>query len=262
VIVLKSLTQQLVSARCAPVEQVVEPDFHHLDIAVAGGERIAGKDQGRGRYDEGPVAQPEIVVFQLHRPIVREGVFEARAEQPAAGIVAAVGECAEAAAGERHARVEVGDCQAVVADPATAGLAVEQPVIDGDAEAGSQCRDPAIVVGDHNGSGRSDDPVAVVVVAGPVEVPLAADDEVVDLVIDADLSAADECAVVAAVVEVRQQDRVRPGVAGPGTANVAADVESGSTEHRQRRRWRRGLHRHICGSGDRRTKHRKRYARD
>ena len=92
---LKSLTQQLVPARCAPVEQVVEPDFHHLDIAVAGGERIAGEDRGRGWNEEGPVAQPEIVVFHLHRPVVREGVFEASAEQPAAGVVAAVGECAK-----------------------------------------------------------------------------------------------------------------------------------------------------------------------
>ena len=104
VIVLKSLTQQLVSAGCTPVEQVVEPDFHHLDIAIAGAERIARKDRGRGWNEESPVAQPEIVVFELHRPIVREGVFEAGADQPAAGVVAAVGECAKATAGDGHAR--------------------------------------------------------------------------------------------------------------------------------------------------------------
>jgi hypothetical protein len=46
---------------CAPVEQVVEPNFHNLDIAVVGGERVAAKDRGRGRYEEGPVAQPEII---------------------------------------------------------------------------------------------------------------------------------------------------------------------------------------------------------
>ena len=65
---------------CAPVEQIVEPNFEHLDIAVVGSERISHKERGPGRNDEGPVAQPEIVVFQLHRPIVREGVLEARAE--------------------------------------------------------------------------------------------------------------------------------------------------------------------------------------
>ena len=40
----------------APVEPVVDTNFHHLDIAVVGGERIAGKERGRGRNDEGPVA--------------------------------------------------------------------------------------------------------------------------------------------------------------------------------------------------------------
>ena len=40
----------------APVEQVVDTNFDHLDVAVVGGERIAGKERGRGRNDEGPVA--------------------------------------------------------------------------------------------------------------------------------------------------------------------------------------------------------------
>jgi len=103
----------------------------------------------------------------------------------------------------------------------------------------------------------------VIVVAGPVAIPFAADDEVADLVIATDLPAADEYAVIIVVVEVRPKERVRPAVVGPSTANVAANVESGPTEHRQRR-WQRGrgLHWHICGSGDRRTEHRKRYARD
>src|SRR5271163_3936702 len=77
--------QRLVSGgnRCAPVEQVVDPDFHHLDIAVVGGEPIAGKERGGGRNDEGPVAQTEIIVFQPHHPIVRERIFVASAYQPA-----------------------------------------------------------------------------------------------------------------------------------------------------------------------------------
>jgi len=47
-----------------------------------------------------------------------------------------------------------------------------------------------------------------------------------------------EYAVV--VVEVRQEERVRPAVVGPRTANVGADVEPGPTEH-GRRRWRGAL---------------------
>jgi hypothetical protein len=140
-------------------------------------------------------------------------------------------------------------------------------LIDGPAKTGSHCRDPAVVVvGDDNGSARSNDSDVVVVIiifAAPVAVPFATDDELADLVIAADLATADEYAVIVVVVEVRPEERVRPAVVGPSTANVAANVESGPTEHRQRR-WQRGrsLHWHICGSGDRRTEHRKRYARD
>ena len=42
--------------RCVPVEQVVHPDFQLLDIAVVGGERVAGQERGRGRNDESPVS--------------------------------------------------------------------------------------------------------------------------------------------------------------------------------------------------------------
>jgi len=71
------------------------------------------------------------------------------------------------------------------------------------------------------------------VVGGPVEVPFAADDELADLVIAADLAAADEHSVTG-VVEVRQE-HVMEAVMGPSAANVGADVESGPTEHG---RWR------------------------
>jgi hypothetical protein len=238
--------------RCAPVEEIIDTNFHHLDIAIVGGERIACKERGPGRNDESPVAQSEIVVFELHRPIVRERIFEASAYQPTAGAVAAVGET-ERTAGERHACRGVGDGEVVVADPAAADLAVEQPVVDRPAEAGSQCRDPAIVVGDHNvPNARNEDTSAIVVVGDPVEVPFAADDELADLVIAADLPAADECAVMI-VVEVRQEERVRPAIVGPGTADVGADIESSPTEHR-RWWWRRGLDRQISRMRGQRTK--------
>ena len=132
-------------------------------------------------------------------------------------------------------------------------------MIGGKAEAGSHRRDPVIVVGDHNGSnGRNGDPCAAVVVGGPVKVPFAADDEAADLVICADLPAADEYAVVA--VEVRQ--RVRPVVVGPSTANIGADVKTGLAEPLWHRRWRRGSDRQICRSGDRCAKRSKRDACD
>src|SRR6516225_4314855 len=242
VIVLNSDVNSVIVSGCAPVEQVVEPNFYHLNIAVEVVEGIVGEERGRGRNEQSPVSQPEIVVFELHRPIVRERIFDANACQPAVGVVAAVGEGGEGTAGERHARRKVGDGQVVVADPACATLTVHQPAIDGEAEAGSHCRDPAIVAGDRSESNaRNGDRDVVVIVGAPVAVPFAADDELADLVIDADLPAADEYASV--IVEVRVEKRFGPLIVGPGTANVSADVESGPTEHGWRWRWRRGLDR-------------------
>ena len=121
-------------------------------IAIAGGERIAGKERGRDRNGESSVAQPEIVLLELQRPMGRERPFGAGADQPAASaVVVAIGEVGQGRAAERHARRKVVDAQAAVADPAAAGLAVEQQSIDGIAEAGGHSRDPAIIVGDRNG---------------------------------------------------------------------------------------------------------------
>jgi hypothetical protein len=54
--------------------------------------------------------------------------------------------------------------------------------------------------------------------------------EVADLVIGADLPAGQECGV-AAVVEVRQEDRSGPIIVGPGAPRIDADVEAGSIQH-------------------------------
>ena len=242
----------------APVPQVVHPNFHHLDIAVGGGERIAGKQRGRDRNGESPVAQPEIVVLELQRPMRRERPFKASADQPAASdVVVAIAEAGQGRAAEIHAGRKVRDAQAVVADPAAAGLAVEQQFIEGIAEAGGQGRDPAIVVGDRNGANVWNDHPIAGVGAGPVGVPFATDDEVADLVIGADLPAGQEGGVVA-VVEVGQEDGVRPIVLGPGAANIDADVEAGPIQHGHRR-WqrRRGPDRQIRRAGDGRAKREK-----
>src|SRR6516162_9796514 len=224
--------------RWAPVEQVVEPKFKLLNVAVVGGERIASKDWGRGWNAKTPVAQSDVIVLHLHRPIRHEHPFDASAHQPAAIVVAAA---VEVAAGDGHPRSEIGDGHVVVADPAGADLAVEQQVIEGCiAKAGSQCRDNVIVAGDDKTTAcRSGDRGTTAAVGSPVEVPFAADDEPADLVIKAELPAADEDPAV--VIEVRQEQRVGPVVSGPGTANVGANVESSPKEHgrRQRGRWQR-----------------------
>ena len=55
----------------------------------------------------------------------------------------------------------------------------------------------------------------------------------------------------AVVVEVRQEERVRPVVVGPGAANICANIEPGPTEHRGRRR---GLDGEISRMRSERTK--------
>jgi len=126
----------------APVPQVVHPNFEHLQIAVVGGERVAGQERSRDRNGERSVAQPAIVILELQRPMGRKHPFGARADQPAASGVVAVSEVGQGRAAERHVRRKVGDAQAVAADPAAAGLAVEQQLIDGIAKARSHGRDP------------------------------------------------------------------------------------------------------------------------
>jgi hypothetical protein len=45
-------------------------------------------------------------------------------------------------------------------------------------------------------------------------------------------SSAVSCIYAVVVVEVRQEERVRP-VVGPGAANICADIEPGRTEHKK-----------------------------
>src|SRR5205814_7407545 len=86
---LKLKIESIVSggSRCAPVEQVVDPKFELLNIAVVRGERIAGKDRGRGWNGESPVAQSEIIVLHLNRPIHSRSSFIARPAAPTRHII-------------------------------------------------------------------------------------------------------------------------------------------------------------------------------
>src|SRR5262249_59866716 len=50
-------------AVAAPIEQVVDPDLHHLDVAVALGESVAGEEWGASRDGKCPIVQPQIVIL-------------------------------------------------------------------------------------------------------------------------------------------------------------------------------------------------------
>jgi hypothetical protein len=75
-----------------PIEPVVDPHLHHLDVAVVLSE-LSGEEWGASRNSKCPIVQPQITIFDLRRPIGRESPFDARAQQPAAvGVVVGGGE--------------------------------------------------------------------------------------------------------------------------------------------------------------------------
>jgi hypothetical protein len=125
---------QSVSCRywaASPVEQIIDTDREHLDIAISGGESV-GADAGN-HNSVARVVQPEEIVFQFRRPVLRERIFDTRAQQPAT-VGVAVGK------GNRGARPNVGNGKISRADPTAAGLAVEERMINRNTEAGSQSR--------------------------------------------------------------------------------------------------------------------------
>ena len=63
------------------IEQVVDPHLHHLNVAVALGESVAGKERGPGRNGKCPIVEPKIIILDLRRPIGQEGPLDARAHQ-------------------------------------------------------------------------------------------------------------------------------------------------------------------------------------
>src|SRR5262249_10822456 len=110
----------------AKVEQVVDAAGEHIDRTTCAVECGTRRNQRRSdRNGVASVAQPEIVELDLRGPIVGDGVFDAGAEQPAAVGVAVAESSGSAGA-------HIGDGEIVDADPATAGLAVDQPVVERD----------------------------------------------------------------------------------------------------------------------------------
>src|SRR5215469_11584299 len=176
----------LVSGRhgawASPIEEIVDAHRHHLDVAVSG-KGVAREDRRCGRNREGSAAQPDIIVLGPDGPVVREGPFESGARRPTAvGIVAR--------AGNGQAARHVGDGEAAVSDPGTAGLAVKQYAIPGDAKPAREGVDPTIVDSYREGMSqpqrtRNDNPTGgIIVVCGQIEVEFGAQHEIVDLVVE------------------------------------------------------------------------------
>src|SRR5262249_46031039 len=80
-------------AVAAPIEQVIDPDLHHLDVAVALGESVAGEEWGASRDGKCPIVQPQIAILDLGRPVGGKSPLDARAPQPTAvGVVVGDGD--------------------------------------------------------------------------------------------------------------------------------------------------------------------------
>src|SRR5262249_57042954 len=80
-------------AVAAAIEPIVDPDLHHLDVAVALGESVAGEERGTSRNSKCPIVQPQIVILDLRRPVRGKSPLDARANQPTAvGIVVGDGD--------------------------------------------------------------------------------------------------------------------------------------------------------------------------
>src|SRR5215469_545768 len=69
-------------------------------------------------------------------------------------------------------------------------------------------------------------------VGNPIEISLDANDEIAHLVVEPGLAAADESAVVGAVVPGETEKRIGPTIFCPGAADVAAEVEARPGERR------------------------------
>src|SRR6266581_4467799 len=84
------LRRSVAVAVAAPIETVVDPHLHHLDVAVPHKESVSGLEPKRS--NKCPVVQPQKVILHLRRPIGQESPLDARAHQPAAIAVARGGD--------------------------------------------------------------------------------------------------------------------------------------------------------------------------
>jgi hypothetical protein len=208
----------------APVEQVINANSHHLNVAIVGGDYVAhggGRESGWDR--ERLIAQTDIIVFHPRRPIVGESPFETGARRPA-GVGIVVGE-RDRGAGRVCQR------QVVAADPGTAAFTVEQHAIPSVTEPAGQRGEPSAVIATRKGraSGRHNGH-RIIVVGEPIKVALDADNEAAaKLVVGTHLATADKRRIVIGI-EIKEPEAVSQSAVLPACAEIAAEIEPGPTE--------------------------------
>src|ERR1700692_1894411 len=77
-----------VEGKSVHAEQEIDPNRRHLDVVAASGESVADEERGPDWNSECSATQPDIVILELHRPIVCEGPFDTSAREPPADGVA------------------------------------------------------------------------------------------------------------------------------------------------------------------------------
>src|SRR5258705_5607042 len=208
-------------------ELVVEACLDHLDVWVHRDSTGLRANTAR----EGPALQIEPIIFNLGSPVVGEGIFNAAAHQQTAVRVAPSATPDESSCILNiHARPA----------PAVTDLAVEQRAIPCKAQARRYRRQPIPLADGLHRMASDGYKRARLLAAGEVEITFDPEHECACLVIEPKLAAADELGIT--------PGPGCPKICGnvplsPGSADIAADIETRPCEQRRDDHWRRGWRR-------------------
>src|SRR6185295_371695 len=173
---------------CRRLELEVNADFHLLDVAIEFKPAAAGKPGKRF------VGEPKKVILEFRRPIGRQGIFEAGADQPhAVGI----------GGGDRGARRQLGKAR-LATDPAAPHLDVNEGAVQSQADTAGERADPFDVGGRlHRPDDAGNADTSRGIDRRPIKIPFNAQDKIANLKVVADLDAADEASVVPVKADAR-----------------------------------------------------------
>ncbi len=182
-----------------------------------------------GGMSERGRAQSHIVVLKLCGHVVDERPLDTRAQRPARI-------CLIVAEGNRLARIYIEQRQIIATNPGGAALCIKEQAVGGHAEPTGQRRKPPAVAAPLEGCAVKSYAITRIIVIGePVEIALNADDQRVELIVGADLAAADERAtIIGPQLKLLMLSLMLPWFQ-PG-AEIAADIEGGPTEWGRRGR--------------------------
>src|SRR5262249_18221386 len=184
----------------AAEDVVVDLDVARCDVSVAEGRRV----------ERGVVVEVDVEIFALDRPAVTERVFDAAAHGPAAARIALLMAGIKDGTEEEFGRVDFG--------PRPAASRVHHRLVpDGPAELAARGHEPTLLrlgnpVAPARDERRERHFLRLAFFVGPGAVGLDADDPLAELIVAADLAAADEAGEVEGVGNVASgRDRGCPG---------------------------------------------------